>query len=318
MREIGGYMELEHMRGSEFYPELHRLNLGRTAFVWLLQNIPHNRVFIPQYICRSVPDSAAAAGFNVVRYRLDEHLQPVWGSEGAPGADDILYLVNFYGQLSPEEIRSWHSRYPKVFVDNAQAFYDAPLEGVHTIYTVRKYFGLSDGAYVASDIDASTEDLPDDHSGDRIRHLTGRLEENAGAYYREMLDVSETFSAEVPRKMSPLTHNLLKGIDYEYVRRRRCSNYETLSRLLPGSNPFTHRTPECPFAYPYYHADGIALRKYLASKKIFVPTNWSYLIQTMPEDSLEYDWSANVLPLPVDQRYGDEEMKIIADTVLSF
>ena len=63
MREIGGYMELEHMRGSEFYPELHRLNLGRTAFVWLLQNIPHNRVFIPQYICRSVPDSAAAAGF---------------------------------------------------------------------------------------------------------------------------------------------------------------------------------------------------------------------------------------------------------------
>ena len=110
MREIGGYMELEHMRGSEFYPELHRLNLGRTAFVWLLQNIPHNRVFIPQYICRSVPDSAAAAGFNVVRYRLDEHLQPVWGSEGAPGADDILYLVNFYGQLSPEEIRSWRSR----------------------------------------------------------------------------------------------------------------------------------------------------------------------------------------------------------------
>lgn len=330
MKEIGGYMELEHMQGSELYPDLHHLNLGRTAFVWLLENIPHSRVYIPEYICRSVPDSAESAGFNVVRYRLDEDLQPVWGSEGAPCSSDILYLVSFYGQLTYDEICLWRSRYPNVIVDNAQAFYDKPVSGVHTIYTARKYFGLSDGAYVASDIAASAADLPEDHSGDRIRHLTGRLEENAGAYYKKMLAVSDTFASEIPRQMSAFTQNILRGIDYDHVREKRCSNYITLSRLLTGTdpaageqaasgrNPFIKHMPECPFAYPYYHEDGVALRKYLASKKIFVPTNWTYLIDKMPKDSLEYEWSANILPLPVDQRYGEEEMQIIADAVKSF
>ena len=30
---------------------------------------------------------------------------------------------------------------------------------------------------------------------------------------------------------------------------------------------------------------------------------------------MEYDWAANVLPLPCDQRYGEEEMRYIADSI---
>jgi hypothetical protein len=109
-----------------------------------------------------------------------------------------------------------------------------------------------------------------------------------------------------------------RAFDYDFVQKKRCENYLSLSELLPDSNPFTKTMPSCPFAYPYHHADGVALRKYLASQNIFVPTNWSYLLKTMPEDSLEYSWSADILPLPVDQRYGREEMEIIAEAVRSF
>ena len=101
-KEIGGYMELEHFRGEEKYGDLYKFNLGRTAFVWLLKNTPHDRVFIPEYICDSVPVSAEKAGYKVVRYRLDEELKPVWGEEGAPSDKDILYLVSYYGQLTRE------------------------------------------------------------------------------------------------------------------------------------------------------------------------------------------------------------------------
>ena len=118
--------------------------------------------------------------------------------------------------------------------------------------------------------------------------------------------------------MSLLTENFLRGIDYDYVQERRVENYKILSELLPGSNVFTRNVPSCPFAYPYHHGNGVALRKYLAEKSIFVPTNWSYLIKKLPEGSLQYEWSADILPLPVDQRYGEEEMRIIAEAVRSF
>lgn len=329
-KEIGGYMELEHFRGREMYGELFKFNLGRTAFVWLLRNIEHDRVFIPEYICNSVPDSAEAAGFKVVRYGLDENLLPVWGTEGAPGPDDILYLVSFYGQLTEDEIRACHAKHPKLIVDNAQAFYDAPLslEGVHTIYTPRKYFGLSDGAYVAgsfpegSAAPADYLSLERDRSGGRISHLTGRLEGNARDHYSEMLAASEEFGSAEPKRMSLLTENFLRAIDYDCVQQKRCANYRLLSELLPdsmpGGNPFVKRMPSAPFAYPYYHENGVALRKYLAERNIFVPTNWSYLIKKLPEGSLEHEWSANILPLPVDQRYGEDEMHIIADAVHSY
>ena len=38
----------------------------------------------------------------------------------------------------------------------------------------------------------------------------------------------------------------------------------------------------------------------------------------MPPDSLEYDLAANVLPLPCDQRYGQEDMESIAESIRAF
>ena len=67
--------------------------------------------------------------------------------------------------------------------------------------------------------------------------------------------------------------------------------------------------------FPYYHKNGIALRKALAKEKIFVPTNWSNVIRDCAPESYEYQWAADILPLPCDQRYGNEEMQRIADVI---
>ena len=55
--------------------------------------------------------------------------------------------------------------------------------------------------------------------------------------------------------------------------------------------------------------------KALAKEKIFVPTNWSNVIRDCAPDSYEYQWAADILPLPCDQRYGKEEMQRIADVI---
>ena len=46
-KEIGGYFELEDFGGKEYYPNLYKVNLGRTALRWLLEGRGYTK-----YICR--------------------------------------------------------------------------------------------------------------------------------------------------------------------------------------------------------------------------------------------------------------------------
>ena len=48
-----------------------------------------------------------------------------------------------------------------------------------------------------------------------MSHILGRYEENAGKYYQAMLDNAAGYEGMEIRKMSRLTGNLLKAIDYE-------------------------------------------------------------------------------------------------------
>ena len=117
------------------------------------------------------------------------------------------------------------------------------------------------------------------------------------------------------RRMSALTRNLLKGIDYEKAAKKREENYEILAGLLGSDSVFNRVIPKAPFVYPYFHVNGSELRKRLAEHKIFVPVYWKNVMETCDRDSLEYHWAADILPLPCDQRYGPEEMEYMAAVV---
>lgn len=149
----------------------------------------------------------------------------------------------------------------------------------------------------------------------RMEHILGRYEYDAGTFYQKMLDNAANYHEMEIRRMSRLTGNLLRTMDYSGIKARREQNYRLLSQLLPSRNAFTGDVPEGPFAYPYYHKNGLELRRWLAGRKIFVPTNWRNILEEFDRDTMEYDWAANVLPLPCDQRYGAEEMQYIADSI---
>lgn len=148
-----------------------------------------------------------------------------------------------------------------------------------------------------------------------MKHILGRYEQDAGTYYKDMLANAAKYEGMELRQMSRLTQNLLKAVDYETAKAKREENYRILSELLPSENIFNQIIPEGPFAYPYFHANGMELRRRLAAKKIFVPTYWKNILESCERDSLEYIWAADILPLPCDQRYGAEDMKYMAAVV---
>lgn len=75
-------------------------------------------------------------------YHINRAFEPVFTKE--IGANEWLYIVNFYGQLSNEYLQTWKQRYDRVIVDNAQSYFQMPVDGLDTLYTCRKYFGVAD------------------------------------------------------------------------------------------------------------------------------------------------------------------------------
>lgn len=313
-QEIGGYLELEVFHGKEYYPDLVKVNLGRTALCWLLESRKIETLYLPFFLCDSVIDACRRQGTHVNFYSLNEDLTPVLPPDLSLHPGEYLYLVNYYGQLTDEKILYYKKYYKNIIVDHTHAFFQHPLPGVDTLYSCRKFFGLSDGAYLSTDA-TLTAGKEQDVSAERMGHILGRFEKDAGTYYQKMLDNAATYHHMEILTMSRLTQNLLKAIDYEQIRQKRNENYRFLKELLPSDSPFTRVTPDGPFAYPYYHKNGIALRKALAKEKVFVPTNWSNVIRDCAPESYEYQWAADILPLPCDQRYGNEEMQRIADVI---
>ena len=112
--------------------------------------------------------------------------------------------------------------------------------------------------------------------------------------------------------MSKLTENLLHGIDYEIVRKKRTQNFAYLKEKLHSLNKLNLVVPDGAFMYPLYIKNGAEVRKQLQAKKIFIPTLWPAVFNLCEETELEYDMARNILPIPVDQRYGIEDMKYIA------
>ena len=313
-KEIGGYFELEDFGGKEYYPNLYKVNLGRTALRWLLEGRGYTKIYLPVFLCESVTEACEQHGIRISRYQLDAELNVLLPRKKL-GESECLYLVNYYGQLTDEKILAYQKIFGNIIVDHTHAFFQKPLPGVDTLYSCRKFLGVSDGAYLSTDAELEPEKKPLDHSMGRMEHILGRYEYDAGTFYQKMLDNAANYHEMEIRRMSRLTGNLLRTMDYSGIKARREQNYRLLSQLLPSRNAFTGEVPEGPFAYPYYHKNGLELRHWLAGRKIFVPTNWRNILEEFDRDTMEYDWAANVLPLPCDQRYGAEEMQYIADSI---
>ena len=67
--------------------------------------------------------------------------------------------------------------------------------------------------------------------------------------------------------------------------------------------------------YPLWIENGAAVRKKLQAEKIYIPTLWPNVLQQLPENATEYQLAADILPLPIDQRYDAETMQYLAEQV---
>ena len=309
--EIGGYIEFEKYSGKMLHEGAVALNYARNALLYLCRAKGIKKIAIPKFLCDSVGGVCRKNGIECRYYSITNEFTP---KNITIESDEWIYIVNYYGQISNSKIKELKKKYNRIIVDNVQAYFQNPADGVDTIYTCRKFFGVPDGAFLYTD-KLLDDELPQDESFEKIHYLLGRYERTASEFYAEYAANEKSAENEPIKRMSKLTENLLHGIDYKFIKNRRTDNFRLLHNEFESINRLKLTVPEGAFMYPLYIENGAEIRKKLQAEKIYIPTLWPDVFDICTEDELEYDMAKNILPLPVDQRYGFAEVNYVMSKI---
>ncbi|MCK5538829.1 MAG: hypothetical protein KAI79_18530, partial [Bacteroidales bacterium] len=179
MKEIGGYFELELQEKKEFHKKALKLNSGRNAFKYILKVQDIRKVYIPVFICDSIIEPLEELNIEYEFYNIDKNFEII--DEIVLKENEKLLYVNYYALKSKYMLKLANRYDGKLIVDNTQAFFELPINNIDTIYSPRKFFGVSDGGYLYTN-KLSNEMLEEDLSKD-YSQLIGRIEDGASKYY---------------------------------------------------------------------------------------------------------------------------------------
>lgn len=314
MKAIGGYFELECGTRPLYYKDGIYLNICRSALRYLIRALKIKKIYVPIYTCNVVHDAILQEKCKIELYSLNDDFLP---NKDFPKYDFILYN-NYFGVLG-NNVRALSNIYPNLIVDNAQAFYSQPPCRA-AIYSPRKFFGLPDGGILRGK-DIPNLNLEEGHSSNVCSHLLKRIDYGAQAAYKDFTDNDRALENYSLQSMSNLTKSLMGNIDYEHAALTRKKNFETLHHNLKSIFPFAFATDDVPMVYPLMLKNGIEVRNKLISNNIFVARYWPNVLDSCTEKNLEYQFVNQILPLPIDQRYDENDMKriirIINETLIS-
>lgn len=321
MKEIGGYFSLEIKATSQeniIHSQGFFLNSGRNALEYILSSLSVvSKLWIPYFTCDVVLEPIKKLGIPYDFYRINEHLELCEDIQLA--SDEYLLATNYYG-IKDSYMENLARKYGShLIVDNAQALYAHPIEGIKTFYSPRKFAGIPDGGIAYMEAGKDIQSFDTDVSYERLSHLLKRIDLGAGAGYTDFKDNSRKLANQPIMQMSKLTGVLLASIDFEGIKERRLKNFHILHEALKSSNQLAIPAIgsfSCPLVYPYFTND-CTLKKKLIDNKVFVATYWPNVLEWCKEDTLEYQLADRIIAIPIDQRYGEEEMKYITNLILS-
>lgn len=314
-RDIGGYFELETSPQKNYlHEDLLALNTARNSFEYILLARGYFHVYVPYFTCNVMLEPIERLGLSYSFYDVDDNLEPVFDYDEIQ--DDESFLITNYFGIKGSFIRNIAGKIPNLIVDNAQALFDKPLPETDTIYSPRKFVGVADGGYVSTTAQLPT-DIETDQSSERMSHLLKRADLGAEAGYRDFQVNDASLQNQPIKKMSALTRKILGGLDYPFIAEKRRNNYEFLDKKLGERNLLKLKSDitAVPMVYPYRTRNAQAIREKLLANRIFCATYWPNVKGWCTGNENSYHLSNEIVAIPIDQRYGIEEMKFILEHV---
>ena len=315
---IGGYFELELSdRGAFPCQDGVLLNSGRNALEYILRSIPTiERLYLPYFTCDVVLEPINKLGISISWYHIDENLEI--SDEIALGCYDYLLYTNYFG-IKGNYCQYLSNKYAdKLIIDNAQAYFSERITGIKTFYSPRKFVGIPDGGIAYCEKGIEIQQFKKDLSWDRCSHLLKRHDLIPSEGYLDFKENSRKLKGLPICRMSELTKAILHSIDFDDIKKRRKRNFGILDEAFHSKNLLQlqfDKEFEIPLIYPLLSENGSKMTKELAQQQIFCATYWPNVLKWCSPNDLEYRLADNIICVPIDQRYDENDMNRIVSTI---
>lgn len=305
---------------------------ARSALSALCKYINPPRVWIPTYICKAVLEALSTAQVRV--YPVGQCLAPNsdWLNDALmPG--DVVLGVNYFGKSPDREFLSLvKHRKDITFIEDCAHTIDTGQAhwGTWRLYSPRKLLGVCDGGILAPSLPSDAPPFKTVPSFDLNVFTSSlmRLEDSDEELWPEWHEANERYVMDMQitnRRMTQLSIAILKVADPQRMIARRKTNFavlaERLSELafLEGSE-FEAGLPNfTPFGFPIRLPNSTRniLRSTLFERGIYAGRHWEPLPDLVQEFEEEAVLSRELLTLPCDQRYDEDDMDTIANVLLT-
>lgn len=312
MKSIGGYFGLElQNKGTVYHDNALSLNTGRNAFEHVLSVNKVEHIHIPYFTCEVMLEPLRKLGILYSFYSIDENFIPILKHDIK---NHYILVTNYFG-ITSNSVRSFLKHTINIIVDNAQAFYEFPFRNELTIYSPRKFFGVPDGGFAY----AENKKYAKDYSFHRFEHLLKRIDCSPEEGYEMYRKNDERLQGLPIQSMSNITHRILNSINYLDLKLKRLANFNYLHQRLNQINRLSNYINKAhfsaPLVYPLWVKNGYELRQELHEKNIYTATYWPNVLEWTKKDSIEYEYTNNIVHLPIDHRYGLSDMKEILNII---
>lgn len=297
-----------------------RLNTSRNAIEYIilcLQDVRH--VFLPLYTCEAVIEPFSRLEVSYSFYHINDKFEI---TDDISLYDGEYIIVNNYFGLKDAYIVQLIKKYgDRLIVDNAQALFAPVFPGVKAVYSARKYVGVADGGFAVGVDSKNASNYAIDNAHEHDSHLLIRKEKGAEAGFSDYQANECKLDNQPIRRMALETQDVLLHINYQNVIEKRKANFKFLHEVLGCRNQFDLpylETFACPMVYPFMDKNAEDLRRVLIENKVFVARYWPNVLDWAKPYDTEYKLASSLLPLPVDQRYGEEDMIRIINIMNSY
>lgn len=262
----------------------------------------------------------------------------------------LLFIHGYYGVDTWKELRPFLQECQKqgvqIMEDTTQAYYlETDYQADYIIGSLRKWYAVADGGFLVTDHLIAEDVLELDEyiafgrlrmqikkwnylqavakGWEKLNDLQRSLLQKDKEEYLALNRLMENYLDQTSKvaEISVFSRNMLMQIDEEACKNRRNANCRILQEGLQNKKTLTPVMGEdcldaAPLYFPVYMENRDDLQEYLRQRDIYVPVLWP--IGKENADCLSEDEKyiySHLAAIPMDQRYGEEEMKRIVDVV---
>lgn len=250
----------------------YELNNARNCLRIFLRTAQIQELFVPYELCTVVFKAARLEGVRLKFYHIDHNFMPDIEFK----KEDFILYPNYFG-ICDENARILAKKYPNLIYDATQSFFAEPL-GIATIYSARKFFPVTDGGILVTDLNISMNFTKET---DEESFSTNPMNFDYEKFLRNELKFNN--SKEI-KLISEQSHNKLLQINFEKEKNKRTKTFIELAQIFAPVNLI--KIPAnitAPMVYPLKPGD-CRLAEEIVKKNIFL---------------IRYDYMKEIIPLPL-------------------